>query len=239
MHIRFYVKCQSESFFTGFGLQNFYDRSDAADKIKGFDFQFQFSGFDFGEIQNIADHGQQNFGRISRCFGIVALLSVQFRIQQQPSHVYESIHRGADFMAHICQKFTFGFIGCLGSFFGLPEFDILCLQALPGFAQCQMGPNACQHFPILYRFGDIVNTSGFKSSDFVGCLIQSTDKNNRDIAGTFIGFQIFADLEAGHIRHHNIQQNNIRVLFLRCGYPYMSVRRGQHPISRFGQNVGK
>jgi hypothetical protein len=54
---------------------------------------------------------QQRFAAGAGDLRIAALLGGQFRIQQQPGHADDSIHRGANLVAHVGQKLALGFIG--------------------------------------------------------------------------------------------------------------------------------
>ena len=54
---------------------------------------------------------QQRFAAGAHHLRIAALLGGQFRVQQQPGHADHSIHRRADFVAHVGQKLALSFVG--------------------------------------------------------------------------------------------------------------------------------
>ena len=83
--------------------------------------QVQHAGFDLGEVQDIADQGQQCFARLGDGFRIGALLRSQLRLQQKTPHAQHAVHRRADFVAHGGQEAGLGAAGFLGAFLGLGQ----------------------------------------------------------------------------------------------------------------------
>ena len=77
--------------------------------------QRQRAGFDLGEIQNVADQGQQRLARLGDGLGIGALLGRQIGFQQQPRHAQHAVHGRADFVAHGGQEAGFGAAGRFGA----------------------------------------------------------------------------------------------------------------------------
>ena len=68
--------------------------------------QLQMAGFDLREIENIVEEDQQRIGRVLDGFEILLLFRIHRRIEQDGGHADDAIHRGADFVAHVGQKFT-------------------------------------------------------------------------------------------------------------------------------------
>ena len=105
---------------------------DAIEQGADFDFVFiqgERTGFDLGEIQNVADQGEQRFARLGDGLGIGALVGAQIGFQQQPAHAQHAIHGGADFVAHGGQEARLGPGARLGGIarFGQRVFERLAL----------------------------------------------------------------------------------------------------------------
>ena len=62
---------------------------------------------------------QKGLGGNIYLFQIVILLGGKIGFQGQMRHAHDGIHGSADFMAHVCQKFTLGFRGLFSSQLGL------------------------------------------------------------------------------------------------------------------------
>ncbi len=72
-----------------------------------------------------------------------------------------------------------------------------------------MGTDPGQNLLFLERFIDVVHPSGFKGVNLVLGLTQGTNKDNRNILDLITLFDRLTDLIAVHLRHNNIQQNQI------------------------------
>ena len=62
--------------------------------------------------------------RVADGAGVVALLVVEWRVEQQPAHADDRVHRRADLVAHRGQERALGFVGGFGrgaGFLGLLE----------------------------------------------------------------------------------------------------------------------
>jgi hypothetical protein len=62
----------------------------------------------------------------------------------------------------------------------------------------------------IYRLQDIVFGSQLEPLGLVHGLILGGQENYRDLAGLGIGFEPFAHLVTVHLRHHDVQKNQIR-----------------------------
>ena len=112
-------------------------------------FKFQFAGFNFREVQNVIDDGQQGITTGTNRFSVITLLRSQVSIEQQTGHANDGIHRGTDFMAHHRQEGTFGLVG---------RFSIRprLLQSFHRFfAFSDITDIACEHrWPVQRNTGD-------------------------------------------------------------------------------------
>ena len=90
-------------------------------RIEGQAFQFHFPRFKFGEIKDVVNHAHKRFGGGTRRFHEIELLFVERSLGQQLHHAEDAVHRGADFVAHVCQKHGFGAAGFFRSVSGTSE----------------------------------------------------------------------------------------------------------------------
>ncbi len=87
--------------------------------------------------------------------------------------------------------------------------------------------------------GDVVHAPDGKGFDLVLGGIQGTDKNNRYVAGLGIPFQVFAHLVAIHLRHPDVEQNQVGGLRLRSRHSQRAVGHRPDSIPLLGQHLGK
>ena len=59
----------------------------------------QLASFDLRKVEYVVDDGQQRFARTAYRFGVLSLLRVEVRVQQQARHTDHAVHRCADLMA--------------------------------------------------------------------------------------------------------------------------------------------
>jgi len=77
--------------------------------------------FDFGEIEDVVDDGQQGVGAGADGFREVALLGGERGAEEELGHADDAVHGGADLVAHGGEKFALGLGGVFGGEFGLLE----------------------------------------------------------------------------------------------------------------------
>ena len=87
---------------------------------------FEFAGFDFGEVQDVVDDAQQVLAGGLDFAQVIELLRAEFGFEHQVGHAQHRVHGGADFVAHVGQKVGFGAVGGFGRFFGLGQFGRAC-----------------------------------------------------------------------------------------------------------------
>ena len=83
---------------------------DRPSQIEVAELQFQPSGFQFRDVEDVVNHPQQRTCGIAHGFGTFQLLAVEIAPQQDFAHAYDAIHRRADFVRHVCQKLGLGSI---------------------------------------------------------------------------------------------------------------------------------
>ncbi len=96
-------------------------------KIERMVLQLELARLDLGEIENVADDGQERVGALADGLRVILLLRVELGAEQQTGHADDRIHRGADFVAHVGQEFRLGLVGLLG---GVLRGDQLFLDLL-------------------------------------------------------------------------------------------------------------
>ena len=85
-------------------------------EIELFRAQFKLVRLDLGVIQNVIDDRQQRLARVANGFGIKPLFRRQAGVHEQFGHANHTIHRRANFMAHIRKERRLGPVGRFGPF---------------------------------------------------------------------------------------------------------------------------
>ena len=111
-----------EVFFLGLKVQHLGQVLHDFPQIEIRIFEVQFTGFDFGKIQNIVDDVEQRTGADRGGAGEIHLLRLQIGILQQVQHADDAVERGPDFMAHVGQELTLGLVGHFGLLLGNGQF---------------------------------------------------------------------------------------------------------------------
>ena len=89
-------------------------------------------GLDLGEVQDVADDGEQGLGARLDGLGVVPLLLVELGVQQQVDHADDAVHGRADLVAHVGEEGALGLAGRL-------SFDRQLVGALDGVLQLPVG----------------------------------------------------------------------------------------------------
>ena len=77
-------------------------------------------------------------------------------------------------------------------------------------SQTQVGLDPFQHLLLLERLADVVDAAGAKCLDLVVGALKCADEDDRNIAQARVLLELSADLQAGHLRHEDVHQNEIR-----------------------------
>ena len=133
--------------------QKFRDAAKRSSKIHFVFVQLQHARFDLGEVQDVADQGQQRFARLGDGFRISALFGAQIGFEQEAAHAQHAFHGRADFVAHGGQEAGLGAAGLLGivARFGQRIFQDLAVRDVAAhalhFHQATMGIAHREIFP--------------------------------------------------------------------------------------------
>src|ERR1044071_7261969 len=71
--------------------------------------------------------------------------------------------------------------------------------------------DSLEKLSLIYRFGQKVIGSRLDGSLDVAQLIQRGDHENHDVAGSRIALELFTNLEAAQLGHHDIEQDQMRM----------------------------
>ncbi len=74
-------------------------------------FQLQLAGFDFREVQNVIDDGQQRGAAVADGLRVIALQGVEPGIEQQLGHAEHAVHGRANLVAHVGQELALRTVG--------------------------------------------------------------------------------------------------------------------------------
>ena len=83
----------------------------------------QLAGFDFGQIENVIDDVEQVMSGDGDLGELIALARIGDGALEQVGQADNGVHRSADFMAHIGQKFALAPAGGFGGFLGDQKFS--------------------------------------------------------------------------------------------------------------------
>ena len=76
------------------------------------------AGLDLREVEDVVDDRQQRVARRPDRVGVVALLVIERRVEQQAAHADDRVHRRPDLVAHRREERALGLVGVLGRLAG-------------------------------------------------------------------------------------------------------------------------
>ena len=76
--------------------------------------ELDLAGLDLGEVEDVVDDGQQRIARCLDRLGVLLLLGVERRVEQQPAHPDDRVHRRPDLVAHRREERALGLVRVLG-----------------------------------------------------------------------------------------------------------------------------
>jgi hypothetical protein len=82
---------------------------------------FESSGFDLGEVEDVVDDAQERFARLFDEPQALPLFGRRCRFEREPCHAEDAVHRGANLVAHIRDELALGLARAFGRF-------LRCLQ---------------------------------------------------------------------------------------------------------------
>ena len=93
------------------------DVSDA----EGLGLQLEFAGLHFRKIQDVVEDGEQRLGRRTDGLQRLTLITCEGRIKHQFGHADDAVHRGANLVTHVGEKFALGATARLGGILGVVQ----------------------------------------------------------------------------------------------------------------------
>src|SRR5204863_3706453 len=86
--------------------------------------KLQFTGLDFGKIENVVQDREQRVGTAANRLRVVALPEIELGIKKQSSHADHTVHRRANFVAHVSKKFRLHACSLQGRITRLGHLDL-------------------------------------------------------------------------------------------------------------------
>ena len=149
---------------------------DQVGRIEGDVLEFQPVRFQFGEIEDVVDDGEQRLGGFADRFRIDLLIAVELGIQKHPCHTDDTVHGGTDFMAHGGQEFGFDdgsllrFVPRHGQVLGESgKFDALVFKACMGEFHL--------HHPVLQLLFDLLHAGDVGAHPDIGAIGRALFRN--------------------------------------------------------------
>jgi len=87
-------------------------------------FEDEFTGFDFGEIEDVVDDGEEGLAAEEEGVDEVLLLVVERGAEEEVSHADDAVERGADLVAHVGEEGAFGAVGGFGCLLGGEQLGV-------------------------------------------------------------------------------------------------------------------
>ncbi len=185
-------------------------------KLEGVVFELEPAGFDFGKVKNVVDDGQEGVGAAAGGLDIVPLFVGQFGIEEQGRHAQHTVHRGADFVAHVGQELGFGERGLFELLIQGDEGGIALDQLLLAFAQGAISGIALQQVQVGHRvvtqssdqldlvrqlYQVVVGTERESASLDLRILVRG-ENNDRDVLCVGVRAELTHQRQAVDARHH-------------------------------------
>ncbi len=123
---------------------------------------------------------------------------------------------------------------------GIDDREFLPFAFLQQAPQLQMGPDSGQNFPRLEGLGHIVRAAHGKSPNLVFGYGHSADEQYRNIFQLLVRLDCLdclANLESIHLRHADIQQDQIRRTSFRGGQGLRSIGKSHHMMALLQQKL--
>ena len=99
----------------------------------------------------------------------------------------------------------------------LLKVSLLITQKVGGRLDLQLGFHPCQHDGWIDRLGDVVHGAHLQTQDLVFHCCHGGDEDYRNMSGARIALELLCHLIPRQIRHHDVEQNQIRARLLhRC-----------------------
>jgi hypothetical protein len=84
---------------------------DGAAEVEGQALQFDLTGLDFRQLQNVVDESQEYVAAGLDDLGVALLFGGEFGSEEQLNHADHAVHGGADLMTHMAEKVGFCLCG--------------------------------------------------------------------------------------------------------------------------------
>ena len=171
--------------------------------------EFELAGFDFGEVEDVVDDGEERFAAGEDGFDVAALLGVEGGFEQEAGHGDDAVHGRADFVAHVGQKVRLGAGGGFGGDASGLEFAVGAGELVLQMAGAEGGADAGAEFGGFERFGEVIHGAEFEAAQFVGGAVPGgEDEDGQGSRGRLIP-ELAQDFEAVHVGQAQVQKHEI------------------------------
>jgi hypothetical protein len=89
---------------------SFQDLLQAVSKLEGNQLDFEFTGFNLREIQDVVDDGKQRLGGRAGQAEVFALIGSELHVENKVRHAENAVEWRANFVAHRREKSALGFV---------------------------------------------------------------------------------------------------------------------------------
>ncbi|EKD40163.1 MAG: hypothetical protein ACD_75C00156G0001, partial [uncultured bacterium] len=125
-------------------------------------------------------------------------------------------------------------VGCFQFGRSSRHFAFLKVEGLPHPAvqehHLQLGLDPCQHLGVLIGLGHVIHPTQFQAGDPVAGIGQGCDEDDGDMGSDRVCFQPAAGLETVDARHHDVEQDEIRLLLFGRQGGLISVGGSDNPV---------
>ena len=99
--------------------------------------------------------------------------------------------------------------------------------------------NPRMQFFHLKRLRDVIHAAGGERLDLIHLLGESADEDDGNSLELFVGFKVFAHLVAVHLRHIDVEQNQVRRIAPRCQQRQFTGGNRANPVAAVLEHAGQ
>ena len=216
------LQLQVQPLRAGLGLQHPHGLGHRRLHVEGCGLDVQAPGLDAGEVEQVIHHGQQvPPGREDAPVAIVGRRRGRRPAQPELGQAHDGVQRGAQLVAHardeIAARPRSAFGTLQGIHQGVRALADLTLQVLVEAGEIPRSPlqfevqaHACDHEIGAEGLVDDVDRAGGQCLRFAGRVGSRGDEEDGHLARRVLLAQCGTDLEAVHLGHHHVEQDQIR-----------------------------
>jgi hypothetical protein len=101
----------------------------------------------------------------------------------------------------------------LGLFFDFGQIGKRAFELVGEVLELKHSFDAGEHLDFVYGLGDEIVCAAIDRPLHIAKLMERGNHNDGDMGGRRVIFQLAADLKAAHFRHHNVEQDEVGLVF--------------------------